>query len=627
MIVCKFGGTSIGDPAAIKRLVEIVRERRAEQPVLVLSALSKATDALLGLEGASPANLKRRLEAIVARHRAVSDELGLPEAPIAGIEGAGSALLEWATARAGQSWNGAERDRVASHGELWSTRLVAAALEVAGLPAVWVDARRLIATDATFQHAVPDQPEITRRAAQIIPPLLADGAIPVTQGFVGSSPDGQTTTLGRGGSDFTASLLAAALGAERVEIWTDVDGILSADPRIVPEAQLLPEASYHEAAELAAFGAKVLHPATQMPLIAAGIPCWVRNSFAPERPGTRIVAGVRPSLLTAGSPVRSIAWKPGITIVNVRAPRSYGAVGFLHQFFGAFAKHGIAVDVLASTEISVSVTIDDQSRLPALVQDLEALGREDLGVLGGNGHAVLWSQITREGSASHEETSSSGRSRITCQKEIWARERLRPRVRSSTARSATSPACRRIHCQASQPPCDSTRSIRKSRCRSHASSRLCGATSHSRLRTESGSSTAATGPLSHALQRRSTRGSIAAYPSLNAKPSSARRPLSASRSARVSGWRSSQSSGRASVRALPLAVRRTSGSERGERLRLSSTARRRTAQSFFSSSAAAASPRASKASRCGLRRWFVISAARHSWSRREKPGRSACWAM
>ncbi len=375
MIVSKFGGTSVGDAAAIRRLVGIVAARRIERPVVVVSALSKVTDALLDLEQASdPAAVSTRLATLRDRHVTVATDLDLAGPAIEPLERDLAALAPWLATRIGRSWSAADRDFLVSHGELWSSHLVTAALAAADLPATRFDARRVIATDSQFGQAVPNPAEIRRRAARLLQPLLDDGRIPVTQGFIGSDDEGWTTTLGRGGSDYTASLLGAALDAARVEIWTDVDGILTADPRLVPDARRLPEASYHEAAELAAFGAKVLHPATQLPLVEAGIPCWVLNSFAPEREGTRIVAGARPAPITGTSPVRSIAWKKGITVVNVRAPRSFEAVGFLQQFFTIFARHGVSVDVLASSEVNVSVTLDDASRLPGLVADLEALG-------------------------------------------------------------------------------------------------------------------------------------------------------------------------------------------------------------------------------------------------------------
>ncbi|MBX3146381.1 MAG: lysine-sensitive aspartokinase 3 [Gemmatimonadales bacterium] len=372
MIIAKFGGTSVADAAAIKRLVSIIASRREDRPVVVVSALARMTDALLDLEHAG-ATIDNRLTTILERHQTVAAELALPPAVIGRIEEDVSALRQWLLVRAGSHWRPFESDHVVSHGELWSSRLVTAALEAAGVPSRWVDARHVVVTDARFTKAAPQLDEIRRRARQIIPPLTEAGTVPVTQGFIGATADGQTTTLGRGGSDYTASLLGAALDAQRVEIWTDVDGILSADPRIVPDAHLLAEASYHEAAELAAFGAKVLHPATQSPLVDAGIPCWVLNSFAPDRPGTRIVAGARPTFV-GNSPVRSIAWKRGITIINVRAPRRLGAVEFLQQLFGVFANHGVAVDVLASSEVNVSVTIDGSTERTGLLRDLQALG-------------------------------------------------------------------------------------------------------------------------------------------------------------------------------------------------------------------------------------------------------------
>ncbi|MBL8988715.1 MAG: aspartate kinase, partial [Gemmatimonadetes bacterium] len=332
MIVSKFGGTSVGDAAAIRRLAGIVAARQPERPVVVVSALSKVTDALLDLERAPDhAAVTARLAALRDRHRTVATDLGLDGAATEQLERDLVALDAWVTPRIGHAWSAADRDFLVSHGELWSSRLVTAALAAQELPAVWFDARRVIATDSQFGQAVPNPAEIRRRAARLIAPILDGNEIPVTQGFIGSDAEGWTTTLGRGGSDYTASLLGAALDAARVEIWTDVDGILTADPRLVPDARRLPEASYHEAAELAAFGAKVLHPATQLPLVEAGIPCWVLNSFAPDREGTRIVAGARPAPITATSPVRSIAWKKGITVINVRAPRSFEAVGFLQQ--------------------------------------------------------------------------------------------------------------------------------------------------------------------------------------------------------------------------------------------------------------------------------------------------------
>ncbi len=243
------------------------------------------------------------------------------------------------------------------------------------MPAVWCDARRVIRTDARFGAAIPDQTAIRRLAAQEMRPHIEAGALIVTQGFIGATSHGEPTVLGRGGSDFTAALLGAALDAERVEIWTDVSGLMTADPRIVPDAHVLAEATYDEAAELAAFGAKVLHPATQLPLVEAGIPIVIRNTFAREAPGTRIATET-----ATDSPlsVRSISIKRGVTVLQVRAARMLGAFGFLRRIFEVFERHEIVVDVLATSEVSVSLTVDPSPRLEQVVRDLAELGEVTL---------------------------------------------------------------------------------------------------------------------------------------------------------------------------------------------------------------------------------------------------------
>jgi len=228
-------------------------------------------------------------------------------------------------------------------------------------------------TDGRFTRAVPYIQVINQRARDCLRPLVDSGKIPVTQGFIGATATGVPTTLGRGGSDFTAALLGAALDVTRVEIWTDVDGLMTADPRVVPSARTLAAASYEEAAELATFGARILHPATASPLVRAGIPIVILNSKRPEQPGTSI--GPQAVLDRVGdSPIRSISWKQGITVINIRAPRMLGAYGFLRMLFEVFERYETVVDVLASGEVSVSLTVEDRSHLEPLVQDLSELG-------------------------------------------------------------------------------------------------------------------------------------------------------------------------------------------------------------------------------------------------------------
>lgn len=377
MIVCKFGGTSVGSTDAIRRLVEIVAGRRSERPVVVVSALSGVTDRLLGLELATRTSdldrVRHLVDALVADHRQIAGDLELPAGAIDTVSAEASTLSEWLVERTGRPLTPAERDCLVAHGERWSSHLVAAALGRRGLPVEWVDARSMIITNDQFTQARPLREEIDTRARTVLLPMLREGRIPVTQGFVGATVQGQITTLGRGGSDYTASLLGAALDVDRVEIWTDVDGIMTADPRLVPDARVLPVASHVEAAELATFGAKVLHPATQAPLVEKRIPCIVLNSFAPERPGTTILSGVRPAPL-GDSPVRSISWKKGVTVVNVRAARMLGAVGFLRQLFEIVERHDASVDVIATSAINVSFTLEQQDDLAALAADLRTLG-------------------------------------------------------------------------------------------------------------------------------------------------------------------------------------------------------------------------------------------------------------
>jgi len=373
MIVMKFGGTSVGDAPAIRRLVEIVRSRKADQPVVVVSALSRVSDQLLALPKLPRNDRQPAVARVLDRHHELLRELGLGDAVMAPILEGGAELSRRLEALADDGPDAAFLDFVVGFGELWSSRIVAHALEAGGIPGVWVDVRPILRTDARFMAAAPEKEHLPERARAAFLSLLSDGQVPVTQGFLGSSPDGQPTTLGRGGSDFTATLLGAALEATRVEIWTDVDGIMTADPRLVPEARLLPIASHHEAAELAAFGAKVLHPATQAPLVEVGIPCVVLNSFAPERTGTWVVSGATPEPI-GPSPVRAVSCKRGISILNVRSPRMLGATGFLRRLFEVFERHEVSVDVLATSEVSVSLTVEEPIPLEALRADLAELG-------------------------------------------------------------------------------------------------------------------------------------------------------------------------------------------------------------------------------------------------------------
>ncbi len=377
MIVCKFGGTSVADAAAIGRLVRIVRDRAGERPVIVLSALAGVTDSLLTLARAisigDVAKAREVLDALVRRHESTARELPGGEDALGTIHADFAVLRAESECAEGRMLRPAELDAIAGRGELWSSRIAAAAMTGAGLASAWVDIRPIMVTDDRFGRATPYTQVFNTRARECLTPLVQAGVVPVTQGYIGATPDGVPTTLGRGGSDFTAALLGAALGATRVEIWTDVDGLMTADPKIVPAARTLRAASYEEAAELATFGAKVLHPATAMPLVRAGIPIVVLNSRQPERTGTTVTPSAELERM-GDSPIRSISWKKGITVINIRAPRMLGAFGFLRAMFEVFERHETVVDVLASGEVSVSLTVEDRSRLDAVVRELSELG-------------------------------------------------------------------------------------------------------------------------------------------------------------------------------------------------------------------------------------------------------------
>ena len=377
MIVCKFGGTSVGDADAIARAATIIDARRARQPVVVVSALGGATNQLLQIaEQAAKGQLigaLRAVEGLRDRHLAETQRLLTGDdadevcTELSAMFDELAALAE--ALRTLGDLTPRSLDAIASLGEQLSSVLVVAAFRQHGLPAEHLDARQVMITDANFTRAEPQTDAIGEAAQRLVMPLVRAGKIPVMGGFIGSSAGGGvTTTLGRGGSDYSASLVGAALQAEAIEIWTDVDGMLTADPRVVEGARLIERIGFEEASELASFGAKVLHPNTIAPAVMRGIPVWVLNSRRPEGTGT---------LITFDAPRRSvtaIAGKSGVTLVKVRSPRMLLTEGFMRTLFEVFARHATSVDVVATSEVSVSVTIDDTTNLEALVVDLRALG-------------------------------------------------------------------------------------------------------------------------------------------------------------------------------------------------------------------------------------------------------------
>jgi len=381
VIVQKFGGTSLEDAAALDRLCRIVERSRSERPVVVVSAMGDATDRLVeALELAAGGEESRALTGLSRMQRdterVLTDFFGTGSAEVEeDVAPFFHELARMARAVAVlRSVPAAGRDHFLAHGEMTACAVVARALAARSLPAVRLDSRELVVTDDRFGRAQPDLQETERRVREKVAPLCARGDVPVAAGYIGSSHAGATTTLGRGGSDYTAALFGAALGAEAVEIWTDVDGMMTADPRVVPSARPIEAISFEEASELAYFGARVLHPLTLSPAIEKGIPVRVKNSRRPDFPGTEI----RASAGSEGRGVRSIAFKKGIATVDVVTSRMLMASGFLRTLFDVFARWETSVDMVSTSEISVSVTVDDLSRLPEVRRDLERLAQVEV---------------------------------------------------------------------------------------------------------------------------------------------------------------------------------------------------------------------------------------------------------
>ena len=381
----KFGGTSVGSPERIRALADLVAARIDLAPVVVVSAFSGITDALVHgaqLALARDAACARVLSATLERHRDAVQALLPPGAERDTVLGQVENLLAELRALYSGVYNLGELtprslDAISSMGERLSHEIVAAALRARGLPAREVDARRVVITDDSFGRARPLPDETAAGVASHVRPLLDSGMAPVLSGFIGATRQGATTTLGRGGSDWSASLLGAILGADEIQIWTDVDGMMTVDPRVVPAARTLPSVSFEEAAELAYFGAKVLHPATIRPAIERGIPVRILNSLRPQAEGTLIrqSAGGTP-----GEP-RAIAFKKGISVILIAQPRMLMAYGFVARVFEVFDRHRTPVDLIATSEVSISLTVDDPSRLRAVEEELGALG--DVKVLTG----------------------------------------------------------------------------------------------------------------------------------------------------------------------------------------------------------------------------------------------------
>ncbi len=366
MLVMKFGGTSLGDRERIDTVVSLVRGRLPRRPVLVCSAHAGVTDLLL--EGAQAAAagtpdlgpIRRREMEILA---ALGLKASLVEPELDSLEQMFQGLKLLPAGLAPQVL-----DQVAAFGERMSVKAIAAYLRRRRVPATAVQADEAgLVTDSRYGRARPLPAAYRNLSAH----LRKVKGVPVVTGFIGRAADGSVTTLGRSGSDFTATIVGRALGAEEVEIWTDVSGVLTADPRIVPEAQPVKALTYAEASELAYYGAKVIHPSTIQPAVEKGIPVRILNTMEPEAAGTVI----GPSRPRGGLKVTSIASKGGILLVNITSERMLGQSGFMARVFDAFRAHDVIVDLIATSEVSVTVSVDKPEGVEQVVQDLRAFSK------------------------------------------------------------------------------------------------------------------------------------------------------------------------------------------------------------------------------------------------------------
>ena len=364
MIVMKFGGTSVKDAEAIDRACAIVADRIELNPLVVVSALAGVTSNLFEAARLAGGGSLDRALGIVAtlreRHTALLPSLALEFAGLA------EALDK---VHAAGTLTPAMKDTVVSYGEILSAKIFDRRLS-RHAKTVHLDPRECIITDRLFTKANPLLTETEQRVDARLRPLIEQGRVVVMEGYLGSTTSGETTTLGRGGSDYSAALIGACLGAEEIQIWTDVDGMMTADPRIVRDAWKIKQMSFDEASELAYFGAKVLHPSALLPAVEKGITVRVLNSRKPDRSGTSISAHAP----TGRNPIKSFACKKGLTVVTVTSSRMLMAHGFLRALFEVFDRHGASVDVITTSEVSVSLTMDDDRPLEKIVADLGKLG-------------------------------------------------------------------------------------------------------------------------------------------------------------------------------------------------------------------------------------------------------------
>lgn len=378
----KFGGTSVANCEAITRTISIVGDRLAQKPVVVVSALSKVTDLLYRITDCAGARDREAadgyIDDLAARHTELAKELlkdsGSCDEACAKVEEICRELRDFvgAVCSLGELTD-RSRARIISRGEWLSSTIICYAMNARGIVTRFVDARRMIVTSDCYMKGEPDMAAIAARVPEIAAEAYSGADAVITQGFIAATAKGETTVLGRGGSDYSASLIGMALDAERIEIWTDVDGVRTADPRIVPDTKSISRISFEEAAEMAHFGAKVLHPMTIEPAVMKNIPVYVLNSMNPAGEGTAILQSDR---IEDG--VKSVSYKENILLLNIFSTKMINVSGFLQKVFAIFSQYKVSVDLISTSEANISLTMDGNQDIDEVVKALSEFAEVDV---------------------------------------------------------------------------------------------------------------------------------------------------------------------------------------------------------------------------------------------------------
>ncbi len=378
----KFGGTSVANCEAITRTISIVGDRLAQKPVVVVSALSKVTDLLYRITDCAGARDREAadgyIDDLAARHTELAKELlkdsGSCDEACAKVEEICRELRDFvgAVCSLGELTD-RSRARIISRGEWLSSTIICYAMNARGIVTRFVDARRMIVTSDCYMKGEPDMAAIAARVPEIVAEAYSGADAVITQGFIAATAKGETTVLGRGGSDYSASLIGMALDAERIEIWTDVDGVRTADPRIVPDTKSISRISFEEAAEMAHFGAKVLHPMTIEPAVMKNIPVYVLNSMNPAGEGTAILQSDR---IEDG--VKSVSYKENILLLNIFSTKMINVSGFLQKVFAIFSQYKVSVDLISTSEANISLTMDGNQDIDEVVKALSEFAEVDV---------------------------------------------------------------------------------------------------------------------------------------------------------------------------------------------------------------------------------------------------------